>query len=199
MHSKRIRLGLSACASFFLVSVHVASGLQPPPPPPIPTVAPIISPTPTPPGTIITPPQTPSPISDESLPVVIDYGQGETTRVSINGGMMEPVGVLPTQSLTVTISFPVSRAGAQVSLGLYDGGQVGVVAPPRTTIIPVNGALVVATDGTAQFNFQAGRTLGLYRVLMTVGGSQYLLRFYAGTPRNVRVPLPTPYPTPTPY
>jgi len=85
-----------------------------------------------------------------------------------------------------------------VNLGLYDGGQVGVVAPPETRIVPLNAILKVATDGTVQFNFQAGRTHGLYRVLMNVGSGQYLLRFYAGTPSKVQLPLPTPYPTPTP-
>lgn len=174
MHSKRIQLGLSACAWFFLVSVHLASGLQPPQPPTTPTVPPIIGPAPTPPG-------------EGSLPVVINYGQGETTRVSIYRGMMEPVGVLPNQSVTVTVSFPVSRAGAQVSLWPYDGGQVGVVDPQRTTNIALNGVLAVGTDGTAQFNFQAGRTLGLYRVQMNVGSAQYLLRFYAGLPTGVAI------------
>ena len=130
----------------------------------------------------------------ESIPVVINYGQGEATRVSINRGVMEPVGVLPTQSVTVTVSFPVSRAGAQVNLGLYDGGQVGVEARPSTPIIALTAILIVATDGTVRFNFQAGRTLGLYRVLMTVGSGQYLLRFYAGSPNKVQVPLPTPPP-----
>jgi hypothetical protein len=130
--------------------------------------------------------------ADESLPVVINYGQGETTRVSIYGGMMEPVGVLPNQSVTVTVSLPINRAGSQVSLGLYDGGQVGVVAPPRTSIIALNAILTVATDGTVQFNFQAGRTLGLYRVQMNVGNGQYLLRFYAGWPKGLPTPVPTP-------
>jgi hypothetical protein len=179
MHSKRIRLKLFAClSSLLLLSLTGALAITPLPTP-TPPVAPIIGPTPTPPG-------------EGSLPVVINYGQGETTRVSIYRGMMEPVGVLPNQGVTVTVSLPISRAGAQVSLGLCDGGQVGVVAPPRTTIIPLNGVLAVGTDGTVQFNFQAGRTLGLYRVLMNVGSGQYLLRFYAGWPKGLPTPVPTP-------
>src|SRR5437588_9898475 len=72
VHSKGFQLGLSALASFFLVSVHFASGLQPPAPPPIPT--------PTPPGQIIiTPLPTPSVNPDESIPVLINYGQGQET------------------------------------------------------------------------------------------------------------------------
>ena len=199
MHSKRIQLGLFAFASLFLVGVHFASGLQPPAPPPVPT--PVTTPLPTPAITYSQPPvPSPTPVPtnpppvnpDQSIPVVIDYGQGEATRVSIISGTMEPVGVLPNQSVTVTVSFPISRAEDRVSLGLYDGGQVGVVAPPRTSIIALNAILTVATDGTVQFNFQAGRTLGLYRVQMNVGNGQYLLRFYAGWPQGLPTPMPTP-------
>jgi hypothetical protein len=137
--------------------------------------------------------------NEAPLPVVIDYGQGEETRVNVYGGMMEPVGVLPNQSVTVTVSFPISRAGALVSLALYDGGQVGAAALPGSGMITL-GNLQVPATGIVQFNFQAGRTHGLYRVLMNVGSGQYLLRFYAGRPSKLQVPpLPTPFPTPSPH
>jgi len=136
---------------------------------------------------------------DQLLPVVINHGQGQETRVNVYRGVMQPVGLLPNQSVTVTLLFPASRAGTPVVAGLYDGGQVGAVAPPGTPISPVN-AVVVATDGTLQFNFQPDQTSGLYRVLVTAGSSQYLLQFYAVKPGTApRGPIPEPRPVPTPY
>jgi hypothetical protein len=114
------------------------------------------------------------------------------TRVQIYHNIMEPVGVLPSQSVTVTLFLTSNLPGTLVKLGLYDGGQVGKAAPPNTPIIAVN-AVLVAADRSVRFNFQGGRTLGLYRVLLTVGPSQYLLQFYAGVPRAVN-PLATPTP-----
>ena len=187
MHSKRIRLKLFAClSSLLLLSL---MGLLATTPLPTPTPPVVIEPLPTPPG-------------EESLPVVINYGQGETTRVSIYRGLMEPVGVLPNQVVTVTISFPTSMAGAPVKLGLYDGGAAGPAPLPGQDIFTISSPPLpippVAVNGSLQFNFQAGRILGLYRVQMNVGSGQYLLRFYAGSPSKLQVPRPTPYPTPTP-
>jgi hypothetical protein len=133
--------------------------------------------------------------------VVINYGQGQEARVSINRGLMEPVGLLPNQAVTVTLFFPSSKAGAPVAISLYDGGQIN---PPGSLPVTVQVHAVPAT-GLVQFNFQADRTPGLYRVLLSVGGNDYLLRFYAvkpGTPPRGQVPrppsLPTPFPSPTP-
>jgi len=58
--------------------------------------------------------------------------------------------------------------------------------------------LIVATDAELFGSISAGRTLGLYRVLMTVGSRQYLLRSMLPTQQG---PGPsanaTPPPSPT--
>jgi len=102
MHSKRIRLGLLACASFLVV---LSAGAISPPaaPTPLPTPLPVPTAVPT---------QTINP--DESLPVVINYGQGQETRVQIYRGVMDAVGLLRNQVVTVTTSlttaaWPVRR------------------------------------------------------------------------------------------
>ena len=181
MHSRRIRLKLFACLSSLLLLSWTGALATTPLPTPTPPV--VIEPLPTPPG-------------DGSLPVVVNYGQGEQTRVSIYRGMMEPVGVLPNQVVTVTISFPTSMAGAPVKLGLYDGGAAGPAPLPGQDIFTISSPPLpippVPVNGSLQFNFQAGRTLGLYRVLLNVGSAQYLLRFYAGWPRPLSTPVPTP-------
>jgi hypothetical protein len=191
MHSKRIQSVFFAYIGFSFVLFSAAAQIVPHP-----TSTPIIGPPSTP-----RPINTPSPVAnpDESIPVVINHGQGQETRVNVYRGVMQPVGLLPNQSVTVTLLFPASRAGTPVVAGLYDGGQVGAVAPPGTPISPVN-AVVVAADGTLQFNFQPDQTSGLYRVLVTAGSSQYLLQFYAVKPGTApRGPIPKPPPVPTPY
>jgi hypothetical protein len=144
---------------------------------------------------------------EKSFPVVISYGQNQETRTRIYRGVMDPVGLLPGQIVTATLLLPPAWAGEPVRFGLYDGGQVGQAASPNTPIIALNALLHVVADGTAQFNFRAGRTLGLYRLLVTVGAEQYLLQFSAGKPRSSSglPPLPTPNlspvppPSPSPY
>jgi hypothetical protein len=184
MHSKRIQPALLAGLSFFLILTAV-DALPTSPANPVPTAIPILP-----------PPTTPAP--QESIPVVINYGQGQEARVSIYRGLMEPVGLLPRQAVTVTLFFPANLAGTPVAIGLYDGGQVGAVAQPRTQIVAVNAILTAAANGTVQFNFQTDHTPGLYRVLLSVGGGQYLLQFYAVTSASDLVPHPHPPPTPLP-
>jgi hypothetical protein len=196
MHSKSSWLAVVSYL-FFLVSAAVAQLPGPPVPSPTPpaiTGGPHI-PTPTPVATAT--PSQPSVNPDQSIPVVISYGQGVETRVQIYRNIMEPVGVLPNQSVTVTLFLTSSIPGTPVKLGLYDGGQVGAAAPPGQNIVGFNvpgpPGPIVSANQTIQFNFQGGRTLGLYRVLLTVGPSQYLLQFYAGYPRSSNpAPVPTP-------
>lgn len=181
-------------ASLLLASVHLAlAQLQP-------------MSTPTPPPQI-TPAPTPDVNPHDLIPVVIHYGEGQEARARIYQGVMEPIGLLASQIVTVTILLPPNRAGQPVLAGLYDGGQVGLVGSPADNIsindpgIPLPN---VSADGTVQFNFQAAQTLGLYRLLMTIGPRQYLLQFYAGRPRDAAIPgpndtvLPTPPPSPPP-
>lgn len=164
---------------------------------PLPVPAPTVTPVPTP---------TPPPNPEESIPVVISYGQEQETRVQVYRGLMEPAGVPAAQSVTVTLLLSSAYAGQIVKLGLYDGGQVGAVALPGQDIItfgdPGVPLPVVSTDGTVQFNFKAGRTLGLYRLLVTVGPAQFLLQFYAVKPRSTSglppLPIATPHGTPDP-
>ena len=181
MQSSSIRCALFA-ALFSLASVHLALAQSQPTPPPTP-----------PPQ--ITPPSTPSLNSDESIPVVIHYGEGQETRATVFRGVMDPAGLFQNQLVNVTLLLPPTRAGEPVSFGLYDGGQLSVpdVIELNDGVLP----LKVSVDGSVRFNFRAGRILGLYRLLVTVGPAQYLLQFYA-VQRPTGVPLPVPTPTPNP-
>jgi hypothetical protein len=111
--------------------------------------------------------------------------------------------------VTVTLFLASAAPGTPVKYGLYDGGVVAAAALPGQDIIQGIAGMFQPPDGgpppsispqsTLQFNFQAGRVLGLYRVLLTVPPKQYLLQFYAVRPRSDSVlPLVSPLPLQTP-
>ena len=166
----RSALAVLTCLLVLVIGTPTSGWAQQPPTPPIPvpTAAAVSN------GNL-----------EESIPVVISYGEGQVARARISRGLMEPVGVPRQQAVTVTLFLPSAYAGQNVRLGLYDGGRAGTVPLP-TQGISVNDPgvplPVVLPDGTVQFFFQAGRTLGLYRLLVTVGASQYLLQFHAVNP-----------------
>lgn len=184
-----------------LPPVRRANALEPLPIPPIPSPTPpivvIAHPTPTPNPPAVTP--------EQSIPVVITYGQGLETRAQITRGLMEPVGIPFDKPVTVTLLLGSGIPGTLVHAGLYDGGQVAsAVTPPNPPPIlgnpvfpPAAAPIAILADQTVRFNFQSGRTLGLYRLLLTIGPKQYLLQFYAVRPRTVANPLPTPGPIST--
>lgn len=179
MHSTQAKLALSVCLFSLLIFSDAAELPLPVPP------------TPTPPGNVvINPPSTPGVNPEESIPVVISYGQNQETRARVYRGVMEPVGLLPSQSVTVTLMLPPTRAGEPVSLSLYDGGQVGAATLPGSENISLSDDFAVLDTGTVRFNFKAGRTLGLYRLLVAIGPGQYLLQFYAVKPRPAASPPP---------
>jgi hypothetical protein len=212
MHSNLLGSALFACLCSLLI-LSAGAELTPidpvtPTPPPAPTVPPV-SPSPIPTAVPVQTPSIPQSISrptppavnpEESSPVLISYGQDLETRVQVHHGLMEPVGVPIEQSVTVTLFLPSAYAGQIVKLGLYDGGKVGPPTLPGQQTITFTAPLPVSADGMVQFNFQAGRTFGLYRVLVTAGPAQFLLQFYAVRPRadSGALPVPTPYPTSPP-
>lgn len=189
MHSRSNWLALAA-ALCSLASVHlVLAQSQPtaPPstPPPLPSATPDLSPARNP---------------DESIPVVIHYGEGQEARATVYRGVMDPVGMPPGQVVTVTLLLAASKAGLPVRFGLYDGGQIGAAGLPEQDIFTLSNIPVVSVDGTVVFKFKAGRILGLYRLLLTIGPDQYLLQFYATKPRSSvgLTPLPSPSVNPPP-
>jgi hypothetical protein len=195
MHSK---LTFTALASsiFLLASTAMAQLIvRTPTPTPLPS-----SPPPLP-----SPSPTASPTS-EVIPVVITYRDGTQAQAQIVRGIMQPVGIPPNEPVTVSLFLVSGVPGTPVALGLYDGGAFAPAAPPPTLPpmlidpaatypVPIT---TVDADRIVRFAFQSGRTLGLYRTLITVGPKQYLLRFYAVRPRPASGLSPVPSPSPTP-
>jgi hypothetical protein len=176
-----------------------ANALDPltsPLPPPSPTAPALVVPNPTP------APTPPAPTLEEIIPVIVAYGDGSETHAQVVRGIMRPVGIPPTQAVTVTLFLPNATPGWPVKIGLFDGGVIAAAvsppSPPPTGAPPLDSttpALAVAADQTVRFNFQSTVTLGLYRVLLTVGAQQYLMQFFAVKPRQTsQTPLPSPTP-----
>jgi hypothetical protein len=195
MHRKLRWPAVVSCVLFFASSV----------------VAQLTIPAPTP-----QPTPEPPPSAEETIPVVITYGDGTDARVQIMRGVMEPVGIPPNQPVTVTLYLASGIPGSPVQVGLFDGGQVspavtaaGSLRNPTPVVTPLDGTgitvdptlavpILVLADRSVRFNFQSGLILGLYRTLVVVGPNQYLLQFYAVRPRANASPQPLPTGTPSP-
>src|ERR1700719_2326020 len=109
MHS-RMRWPAVVSSLLFLVSSAAAQLAAPAasiPPLPNPTIhplPPVPSPTPV--------PTNPPPVNpDQSIPVVITYGEGVQTQVQITRGIMAPVGIQPNQPIPVTLFLGSSLPG----------------------------------------------------------------------------------------
>jgi hypothetical protein len=77
--------------------------------------------------------QSPPPVANndkgDSLQMVIDYGQVNQKRRQSHHGIMEPVGLVIAQPVTITLEFTPQRAGDSVLVSALDGGQVDPSGP----------------------------------------------------------------------
>jgi hypothetical protein len=192
MHSKLKWPAVVSCLLFFASSAAAQFTVSAPSPQPTPF------PTPNPQACTSC---VATPTAEEVIPVVISYGDGTEARAQVVRGLMEPVGIPANKPVTVTLFLGSGVPSTVVKVGLYDGGQFANVLtgmpnpPPNIVTDTLNQSVTVGADQTVRFNFQAGRTLGLYRVLLTIGPKQYFLRFYAVTTRPTPgIPLPNPPP-----
>ncbi|HWM24160.1 MAG TPA: hypothetical protein VNP98_05005 [Chthoniobacterales bacterium] len=117
-----------------------------------------------------------SALSGAAVPIemVAVVANGAEKRVNSFDGVMDFVALPAGEHIALTLVASSNKAGQPVGVAPLDGGEV--IAPP---------ALSVANDGTVGFTFRAGRTRGLYRVLVTLGAHQYELQLYAVAPPGV--------------
>ena len=87
------------------------------------------------------------------------------------------------QTVTVTLSYNVACAGANVLVAPLDGGSINGSAGAQT--------VTVGTDGTLVFNFQAPSGPGRYHVVTRLGGAEMTLPFDVADPTTA---TPTPPP-----
>jgi hypothetical protein len=126
-------------------------------------------------GQLATPSSAPGagdPPNEEPLQMIVDYGQSQLNRRETHHGVMETVGVPANLSVTITLRFLKKRAGAPVTIGRLDGGEIDLAGP-----------VTIASDGTVLFHFSAGGLPGLYR-LMVDGPEHYEIALYAIDPNR---------------
>jgi hypothetical protein len=109
--------------------------------------------------------------AEDALRVTITSAQGRERHPHSRGGTVGWVGLRSEQRVSITLQLPRSYAGQVAMIGPLDGGQV--IARDN---------LLVSADGKVQCSFQAGATLGLYRVSAQIGTEQYFLQFYVIDP-----------------
>jgi hypothetical protein len=124
---------------------------------------------------------------DDQLQVVVNKGDANNEqRFATYRGVAEPLSLRPGQWFPVTLQFPVGKAGTTIRVGCLDGGQISVSTSQGPVILPADGTpqptLSVAADGTIPLSFQAGRTPGLYRVVVQLPDKRYYLHFYLVDP-----------------
>jgi hypothetical protein len=102
--------------------------------------------------------------------VAVD-ANGTEKRVNSLDGVMDFITLPAGEQIALTLVASSNKAGQPVHIAPLDGGEI--IAPST---------LSVANDGTVSFTFRAGRTRGLYRVLVTLGVHQYELQLNAVRP-----------------
>ena len=108
---------------------------------------------------------------EDVLQVTIGSASGNERHPLSRGGVVDRVGLRPDQLVPIALQLPTSYAGRPVAIGPLDGGQ-----------LIANENLSVSVEGRVQVSFQAGHSLGLYRLLAQIGTEQYVLQFYVFDP-----------------
>ena len=99
------------------------------------------------------PPQSdgePEPIVSRALAATVDYGSDKIFQPSKQQTDFNLLGLDPGQTINITVWFPTKLAGQSILADPLDGG---------TIFVPARG-LVVGSDGTVVFQFQAGQGPG---------------------------------------
>jgi hypothetical protein len=118
--------------------------------------------------------------SSTPVDMVVNAGTNQERWATSSFGVMETVGLRQGEQITITLIAPDTWKTFPVGLAPLDGGEI--VAAEY---------LVVDENGTASFTFTGGNVPGIYRVIVTVGGDQYLLQLYVARPDEVEsIPCP---------
>ncbi|MEN3367884.1 MAG: hypothetical protein V7609_27 [Verrucomicrobiota bacterium] len=170
MHSKRIQRLLLACSFLLILSTRPVSAqsptippIRPIPPLPAPTVAPAVA-----------------IAAAQPLTASISFANATEikTRAS-SSGRFQLVGLNSREVVRIAVDFPTTLASASITAQPLDGGKI--VGPPRD---------VGKGAEAGSIRFQAGDQPGLYRVLITAGGSRSILQFWVADPNNPKAEPP---------
>lgn len=197
--------------SWWLVTLQLALA-EPTPGPtssPRPTVPPILEGTPTPTIPPASPPPIgtllgrPDP---QRATAVIRSEQGGTLVPKNDQGRFQKVALQPAQVVTVVLTLGLADFGKPADVQILDGGAISSDAPGQTlptpapvptpeiqqdddplvpdvnTLVDSGQTLPVSRTGQLIFHFKPGADIGLHRVSVIVGGTQYFFQFWRQNP-----------------
>lgn len=106
--------------------------------------------------------------ADTASSAAIDIGSGTVLRPWQQKNRFARVGLKPHQIVTITLQFPSATSGQIFAAEALDGGNVIVIGQ----------SLATDQDGVLTFKFQAGDSVGHYRVVVHQGESAQTLQFW---------------------
>lgn len=113
-----------------------------------------------------TPPPTPPPLSASSATIV--FSPDDTAQPKKHDGKFAQVGISPGQTVTISLQYDASISGQSVIADPLDGGQI---------ITPEEG-LKADENGVVTFQYQAGTTPGLCRIILHQTGDGDTIQFW---------------------
>ena len=110
----------------------------------------------------------PQPIVSRALAATVDYGNDAIFQPAKHGTDFDQLGLDPGQTVNITVWFPIELAGEAMLVEAPDGGAA---------VFPEAG-LIVTSDGTVTFQFQAGDLPGACRLIVHQPDDTNTLNFW---------------------
>ena len=106
--------------------------------------------------------------TDRRAPIVadVDFGSAASARARRRGDSFRQIGLLPNQTVRLTVQYPPAMAGEAIIVEPLDGGVV------------TSNRLVIAADGRLGFVFKAGALVGESRITLYNGETTTTLMFW---------------------
>jgi hypothetical protein len=104
---------------------------------------------------------------EKTIEVIIRSGSGKERAPLTNDGVVDRVGLRPGQVVSIRLKAHGHANSEPVFFTALDGGQLWSDAP-----------LALDGNGKTEFYYEGAFSPGLYRVLLRIGSTEYMLTFY---------------------
>lgn len=120
---------------------------------------------------------------------VITYAANQSVTATMHKGSSDRIGLQPNQIVAVTVQLTGIQVGRQLSIQPLDGGKLASSA----------NRIVVGSDGTFSFRFQAGPRPGVSQLSIHDGEQEIGLQFWVLNTQDARCNPPVLTPTNSAY
>lgn len=114
----------------------------------------------------------PQPIVSRAIAATVDYGNDTIFTPAKSSTNFERLGVLPGQTLIITVQFPTELAGQAVIAEPLDGGAI---SPPDQD-------LLIDSNGNVSFQFQTSDAFGACRIAVHQPDDSNFVQFWIVDP-----------------